>query len=224
MPRPIQGRHPGTGRGPGGEAAPSGPDVSSGCSNAVLLFVGREGDVAAALEAGADDFHVTSSGLAGLPMRLRVAERVATKRSLATAHRAANLTRQMLAYSGKGRVEVRPIELSAHVREIASLLETTVPKKVQLRLELSSDLPAFEMNGEETFREIRRMRADTPVILTSGYSELEATRRFTSKGLAGFLEKPFTPADLAGKLAKVIVEHGLSACPGPPGCGAPGAD
>jgi DNA-binding NtrC family response regulator len=60
------------------------------------------------------------------------------------------------------------------------------------------------MNGEETFREIRRVRADTPVILTSGYSEIEATRRFTAKGLAGFLEKPFTPSDLAAKLAKVV--------------------
>jgi PAS domain S-box-containing protein len=322
-----------------------------------------------------------------------------------TAQRAANLTRQMLAYSGKGHVEIRPIELSAHVREIATLLETTIPKKVQLRLELQRDLPPIEadvaqvqqivmnlvingaeaigdaqgtvlvatgvqevdeayaatlfaaegltsgtyvflevhdtghgmdettknkifdpffttkftgrglglaavlgivrghrgaikvysspgrgttfkvffptsrgravparrtsaldyrgqglvlvidddagvrrtvcrmlsllgfsamqaadgregveifvrhvaeivlvildmtmpkMNGEETFREIRRIRADTPVILTSGYSEIEATRRFTSKGLAGFLEKPFTPSDLAAKLAKVV--------------------
>jgi PAS domain S-box-containing protein len=324
---------------------------------------------------------------------------------VATAQRAANLTRQMLAYSGKGHVEIRPIELSAHVREIAALLETTIPKKVQLRLELQRDLPPVEadvaqvqqiimnlvingaeaigdaqgtvlvatgvqevdeqygttlfaadglasgtyvflevhdtghgmdeatknkifdpffttkftgrglglaavlgivrghrgaikvysspgrgttfkvffptsrgrpvparrtsaldyrgqglvlvidddagvrrtvcrmlsflgfsamqaadghegveifrrytseivlvildmtmpkMNGEETFRELRGIRADTPVILTSGYSEIEATRRFTSKGLAGFLEKPFTPSDLAAKLAKVV--------------------
>src|SRR5262249_15575144 len=55
---------------------------------------------------------------------------------IAGAQRAANLTRQMLAYSGKGHVDIRPINLSTHVREIAVLLETTVPKKVQLRLEL----------------------------------------------------------------------------------------
>jgi CheY-like chemotaxis protein len=66
------------------------------------------------------------------------------------------------------------------------------------------DMTMPTMNGEETFREIRRVRADTPVILTSGYSEIEATRRFTAKGLAGFLEKPFTPSDLAAKLAKVV--------------------
>jgi two-component system cell cycle sensor histidine kinase/response regulator CckA len=63
---------------------------------------------------------------------------------IAAAQRAAALTRQMLAYAGKAHVEVRAIDLSTHVREIATLLETTVPKKVQLRLEVSNDLPAIE--------------------------------------------------------------------------------
>ena len=318
--------------------------------------------------------------------------------------RAANLTRQLLAYSGKGHFEVRPIDLSVHVRELATLLETTISKKVQLRLELTQDLPAVaadiaqvqqivmnlvingaeaigdqrgtvlvatgvqaidefyvqslfssegiasgtyvylevhdtgcgmdeatkarifdpffttkftgrglglaavmgivrghkgamkvysspgkgttfkvffpatdalpvgpspevtsfrgdglvlvidddqgvreaasrlleffgfrvlqatdgrhgaevfrqhesevvliildmtmpEMNGEETFRAIRRLRSDVPVILTSGYNEIEATRRFTAKGLAGFLQKPFTPKELTQKLALAL--------------------
>jgi CheY-like chemotaxis protein len=66
------------------------------------------------------------------------------------------------------------------------------------------DMTMPKMNGEETFRAIRSIRADVPVILTSGYNEIEATRRFTSKGLAGFLEKPFTPGEMAGKLAAVL--------------------
>jgi DNA-binding NtrC family response regulator len=72
------------------------------------------------------------------------------------------------------------------------------------------DMTMPEMNGEETFREIRRIRADVPVILTSGYNEIEATRRFTAKGLAGFLQKPFTPKELSQKLA-------LALKPGSPG-------
>jgi two-component system, cell cycle sensor histidine kinase and response regulator CckA len=66
------------------------------------------------------------------------------------------------------------------------------------------DMTMPEMNGEETFREIRRMRSDVPVILTSGYNEIEATRRFTAKGLAGFLQKPFTPKELTQKLALAL--------------------
>jgi two-component system cell cycle sensor histidine kinase/response regulator CckA len=324
---------------------------------------------------------------------------------VAAARRAANLTRQMLAYSGKGHFEVRAVDLSEHVREIAQLLETTVPKKVQLRLDLARDMPAIEvdvaqlqqvvmnlvlngaeaigdqsgtvlvttgaqeitdlysstlfaaeglapglyvfvevhdtgcgmdeatqakvfdpffttkfagrglglaavlgivrahkaaiklysspgkgstfkvffpaartaapradksraldyrgsglvlviddddgartalrrmleffgftvaeaedgvegsalfekraeeivlvivdmtmpkMSGEETFREIRRVSAQVPIMLTSGYNEIEATRRFTAKGLAGFLEKPFTPEAFAQKLRAIL--------------------
>jgi len=66
------------------------------------------------------------------------------------------------------------------------------------------DMTMPEMNGEETFLEIRRVRADVPVVLTSGYDEIEATRRFTSKGLAGFLQKPFGTEDLTAKLAAVF--------------------
>ena len=324
---------------------------------------------------------------------------------IAAAQRAANLTRQMLAYSGKAHVEMRPLDLSRHVREIASLLETTVSKKVKLRLELEGSLPSVcadvaqlqqivmnlvingaeaigdqpgtvlvstgkqrlddayiatlfaaegltsgdyafvevhdtghgmddatkekifdpffttkftgrglglaavlgivrshhgaikvysspgrgtsfkvffptaeqapvsetrrpasdfrgdglvllidddrsvrltarrmleyfgftvidaedgqagvelfreraaelalvicdmtmpKLNGEETVRALRVIRSDVPVILTSGYNELEATRRFMSKGLAGFLEKPFSTADLMRKLQAVL--------------------
>jgi CheY-like chemotaxis protein len=59
------------------------------------------------------------------------------------------------------------------------------------------DMTMPELSGEETFRELRQLRADVPVILSSGYNEVEATRRFCAKGLAAFLPKPFTPDDLA---------------------------
>jgi signal transduction histidine kinase/CheY-like chemotaxis protein len=69
------------------------------------------------------------------------------------------------------------------------------------------DMTMPEMDGEETFRELRRVRDGVPVILTSGYNEIEATRRFTSKGLAGFLQKPFTPHELATKLAAALKQR-----------------
>jgi CheY-like chemotaxis protein len=62
------------------------------------------------------------------------------------------------------------------------------------------DMTMPELNGEEAFRELRQIREDVPVILTSGYNEIEATRRFMAKGLAGFLQKPYTPMDLAEKI------------------------
>jgi PAS domain S-box-containing protein len=70
------------------------------------------------------------------------------------------------------------------------------------------DMTMPEMNGEETFREIQRVRDDVPVILTSGYHESEAMRAFKAKGLAGFLQKPFGAEDLAAKLAAAFAERG----------------
>jgi two-component system, cell cycle sensor histidine kinase and response regulator CckA len=59
------------------------------------------------------------------------------------ARRAADLTHQMLAYSGRAQFEVRELDLSSHVHEIATLLTMTVSKKVQLCLEAAADLPAI---------------------------------------------------------------------------------
>ncbi|HWN94583.1 MAG TPA: CHASE domain-containing protein [Methylomirabilota bacterium] len=63
------------------------------------------------------------------------------------------------------------------------------------------DLTMPEMDGEETFRELRQLRPDARVILMSGFNEQEAGARFVGKGLAGFLQKPFTPDELRDRLA-----------------------
>jgi CheY-like chemotaxis protein len=54
------------------------------------------------------------------------------------------------------------------------------------------DLTMPEMDGVETFREMRRAHADVRAILSSGYDEQQATARFDGRGLAGFLQKPYT--------------------------------
>ncbi len=62
------------------------------------------------------------------------------------------------------------------------------------------DLTMPRMDGEETFRELRKLRPDACVVLMSGYSEQEAGARFVGQGLAGFLQKPFTPDELRERL------------------------
>jgi signal transduction histidine kinase len=58
------------------------------------------------------------------------------------AARATDLTNQMLAYSGHGRVLVEHLNLSALVVEMEQLLESSVSKKVLLESDLPADLPA----------------------------------------------------------------------------------
>ena len=60
------------------------------------------------------------------------------------AERAAQLTKQLLAYAGKGRFVVEPVNLSALVREISTLIQTSISRKVQVRLELANNLPPVE--------------------------------------------------------------------------------
>ncbi len=62
------------------------------------------------------------------------------------------------------------------------------------------DLTMPHMDGEETFRELRRIRADVRVVLCSGYNEQDITGRFISKGLRGFIQKPYQMKALAQAL------------------------
>jgi CheY-like chemotaxis protein len=59
------------------------------------------------------------------------------------------------------------------------------------------DMTMPVMSGAEAFRLIRGIRPDAKVIVSSGYNEVEAIRRFTAKGIAAFIQKPYTAAGLA---------------------------
>jgi PAS domain S-box-containing protein len=59
-------------------------------------------------------------------------------------HRAADLTRQMLAYSGKGRFLVRSIDLSAVVKENVQIFGAAIARTATLNLHLARDLPLIQ--------------------------------------------------------------------------------
>ena len=65
------------------------------------------------------------------------------------------------------------------------------------------------MNGEETLRHLKTSQPDVKVILSSGYNEVEAIQRFTGKGLAGFIQKPYSAAALADKVKMALEERNL---------------
>jgi DNA-binding NarL/FixJ family response regulator len=75
--------------------------------------------------------------------------------------------------------------------------------KIQVVL-LDMTMPV--MSGEETFRQFKTIRPDVRVLLSSGYNEAEAVRRFTGKGLAGFIQKPYSALTLAEKIRSVLRE------------------
>ena len=63
--------------------------------------------------------------------------------------RAADLTRQMLAYSGRGQFIVRHLDLTSQVEEMLHLLEVSLPKTVVLNLDLRGGLPAVSADASQ---------------------------------------------------------------------------
>jgi CheY-like chemotaxis protein len=72
------------------------------------------------------------------------------------------------------------------------------------------DVEMPEMNGEESFRVIRALRADVPIIIMTGYGDISAQARFQNLKPAGVLAKPFTRAQLLGMLNQALRDAGAN--------------
>ncbi len=68
------------------------------------------------------------------------------------------------------------------------------------------DLTMPRLDGEQAFRELRRIQPDVKVIMSSGYNEQEVTQRFVGKGLAGFIQKPYKLSTLRSVISTLYNE------------------
>jgi DNA-binding NtrC family response regulator len=59
------------------------------------------------------------------------------------------------------------------------------------------------LDGEQCFRELRKLAPGVKVIMTSGYNGHEVTQKFVGKGLAGFLRKPCTVSELKNMIVSL---------------------
>ena len=66
------------------------------------------------------------------------------------------------------------------------------------------DLTMPRMDGDACFRELRRMRPEVKVLLSSGYNEQELRTRFDGRGFAGFVQKPYSGTVLRSKLRELL--------------------
>lgn len=70
------------------------------------------------------------------------------------------------------------------------------------------DLTMPHMDGEETFRALRRLKPGLPVMISSGYHEHEVAQRFAGQKLAGFVQKPYTLDNLRQHLRELFPARG----------------
>ncbi len=66
------------------------------------------------------------------------------------------------------------------------------------------DLTMPRMSGEDTFRALLELDPSVQVLLTSGYSERDATSRFDGPGPAAFIQKPFPVPNLIAQLEAIV--------------------
>ncbi len=66
------------------------------------------------------------------------------------------------------------------------------------------DLTMPNLDGEQAFREMKRIREDVRIILSSGYSRQEVSRRFAGIDLFGFIQKPYVLKELQEAISKVL--------------------
>lgn len=84
----------------------------------------------------------TSLALAKMPSGNPAAPHL--EKAVKATERAADLIRQLLAYSGRGQLEVGPVHLNTLIQESLPLLELAVPKHISIGTTLTQPLPLIE--------------------------------------------------------------------------------
>ena len=111
--------------------------------------------------------------------------------------RAAALTRQLLAYAGKGRFVIERLNLSELVREITSLLKTSVPRTVELALELEEDLPSMEGDAAQIQQLIMNLVINAAEAVEDGKTETVRIITRTEWVDQPAIDQMFTPNGIA---------------------------
>jgi nitrogen-specific signal transduction histidine kinase/CheY-like chemotaxis protein len=70
------------------------------------------------------------------------------------------------------------------------------------------DLTMPVMGGEAALEHLRRIDPEAKVLLSSGFSFAEVTQRFQGRGLAGFLQKPYTASQLVEEVQRAVSRNG----------------
>jgi PAS domain S-box-containing protein len=120
--------------------------------------------------------------------------------------KAASLTQQMLAYSGKGRFVVKRHDLNGLIREMTHLLQVSLPKKAVLRLDLAESLAPFEADGAQFQQVIMNLVTNAAdaledqegsIVITSGAEVLDARSIAAAFPTQNLVPGPFLTLEVA---------------------------
>lgn len=87
-----------------------------------------------------------NADLALLDLETDSPARTSIDRIIVGARRAAELTQQMLAYAGKGRMEMQLIDLNTLITEMTTLMQISITKSATITYQLAPHLPAIKVD------------------------------------------------------------------------------
>jgi PAS domain S-box-containing protein len=99
------------------------------------------------------------------------------------------------------------VRLASNGQEAIDLFRTMSSSTSLVVLDMTMPV----MSGQEVFGRLREVRADVPIVVSSGYNEVEVIRRFTAGNIAGFIQKPYTLTQLVNKVQAILALHSEAA-------------
>ncbi|MCF3652154.1 CHASE domain-containing protein [Synoicihabitans lomoniglobus] len=130
------------------------------------------------------------------------------------ARRAAELCRQMLAYSGRGSYVLEGLDVSHVTRDLVPLLHTSIAKKTQLTLDLADGLPVIEADPSQVRQIIMNLVINASEALpeTGGVVRVSTSvEAMTSRQLKHAIGNPDLPS---GRYVRFSVhDHGTGISP-----------
>jgi CheY-like chemotaxis protein len=105
-----------------------------------------------------------------------------------------NMARAALARSG------HKVQTASSGQEALDLIRLSPPRFSLVVLDFN--MPGW--TGEQTFDAIHAIRPDLPVLICSGYSDVEIRSRFGNRAVAGYLQKPFRADRLCEQVSGLL--------------------
>ncbi|MDP9037202.1 MAG: PAS domain-containing protein [Myxococcota bacterium] len=96
------------------------------------------------------------------------------------AHRARDLCRQLLAYSGRGRFVVQAVDVSELARETTQLFALSVSKAASLELLLDDALPAVQADATQLRQVLMNLVTNASEALVDGFGTIRLRTRCTA--------------------------------------------
>ena len=94
------------------------------------------------------------------------------EKAVSATKRASALTRQMLAYSGKGQFEVSPLDINELIDENYHLFEVSVPKQIQFDVQMSPTLPQVRGDAAQMQQLVMNLLINASEAMNGSHGEI----------------------------------------------------